>query len=314
MNDVEIMKEHLKVATEMETRAFVLKQLEERIDNHITELKNYTYYCDGQECRKNAEIYNLRNKNKFIRKYSKHLKMLAPDSEQFKPFEWYLMLWGFAGIPVFLLGLFSPSFLCMVVGILLSILGALLFNKRKKLNGKFTSEAEEFFNKNYTTHNNNISNSQQNKIAIPKYITYYTEQLEVIRTEYAENENNLKQHYSQDIFPTKYRNLVAVATMYEWLANGRCDKIKGHGGLIDTYENNLVTGMIIGELQEANRLAMEQNNRLDRVIESQGYLMSEIRACNSFTENILGKVTEIERSADRMETYQYFIRDDLNRM
>lgn len=80
--------------------------------------------------------------------------------------------------------------------------------------------------------------------------------------------------YSKNILPSRYRNLVATCTLFQYLDTGRCTIIKGHGGIYDTFEYELQMKSIIYNLKEINM-------KLDTVISNQNRLYQEINIANS---------------------------------
>ena len=61
-------------------------------------------------------------------------------------------------------------------------------------------------------------------------------------------EKSLKQLYDVNIIYPKYRNLIAIATIYEYFASGRCTELEGPNGAYNLYENELRANIIIGSL------------------------------------------------------------------
>lgn len=60
--------------------------------------------------------------------------------------------------------------------------------------------------------------------------------------------------YSEGVLPQKYQNIVSVASLYQFLANGICTQIKGHGGIYDTYEYHVKLNEIITNLVEIRKM------------------------------------------------------------
>lgn len=54
--------------------------------------------------------------------------------------------------------------------------------------------------------------------------------------------------YSVNIVYSKYRNLIAISTIYEYLASGRCSELEGPNGAYNLYESELRANIIIGSL------------------------------------------------------------------
>ena len=60
----------------------------------------------------------------------------------------------------------------------------------------------------------------------------------------------LRALYNTGIIWEKYQNLVAVSTMYEYIASGRCDRLDGPYGAYNLYESELRQNIIIGQLSK----------------------------------------------------------------
>lgn len=106
-------------------------------------------------------------------------------------------------------------------------------------------------------------------------------------------QSNLNQIYSLNVLPTKYRNLNAVATFYEYLVTGRCNTIQGHGGIYDTYE---VERIQIEQLRQQ----MQMNATLSRMEDNQRMICQEMRQANQTLSGIKSHLSEIERSNEEI--------------
>lgn len=101
--------------------------------------------------------------------------------------------------------------------------------------------------------------------------------------------NTLANIYSENVLPIKYRSFNAVATLYEYLATGRCNTVQGHGGIYDTYENDLKMGIIISTLSEIR-------DSMYRIEANQQLLYNEMQKANSTLtsiKNCLGDIKKI---------------------
>ncbi|MBQ8374478.1 MAG: hypothetical protein IJX98_02750 [Clostridia bacterium] len=104
---------------------------------------------------------------------------------------------------------------------------------------------------------------------------------------------NLQQLYEMNVLPHKYRNFVAVATMYEYLQTGRCNTIEGGHGIYDTYENDLRLNMIICNLVEINK-------RLGRIEANQRVLYNALQEANRELSRLQHSLDNIDGSVQRM--------------
>ncbi len=100
---------------------------------------------------------------------------------------------------------------------------------------------------------------------------------------------NLAQVYSENALPAKYRNLTAVATLYEYLETGRCNTIQGHGGIYDTYEVEKIA-------MESLRQQIITNQTLSRMEDNQRYICQELRQANRTLSSISSSLNEIEKT------------------
>lgn len=109
-----------------------------------------------------------------------------------------------------------------------------------------------------------------------------------------EAKKNLHEIYSNNILPPKYRTFNAVATLYEYLATGRCNIIEGHGGIYDTYEKDLQAGIIISTLSDIrdSMYRMECNQQI---------LIREMQYANQSLSKINTHLANIEKTNEQIE-------------
>ena len=85
--------------------------------------------------------------------------------------------------------------------------------------------------------------------------------------------NNL---YAKNIVYSKYRNLVAIATIYEYFESGRCTELEGPNGAYNLYESELRSNIIIcslskiisdlGQIKNGQYALYEQINRSNQTV------------------------------------------------
>lgn len=91
--------------------------------------------------------------------------------------------------------------------------------------------------------------------------------------------NALDDLYSEDIIYPKYRNLVAISAINEYLMSGRCDKLEGPDGAYNLYEMELRQNIIIGQLSSIiNNIEQIRNNQysLYQELQKSNYTINEI--------------------------------------
>ncbi len=99
----------------------------------------------------------------------------------------------------------------------------------------------------------------------------------------------LSQIYAENCLPSKYRSFNAVATLYEYLETGRCTAVQGHGGIYDTYENDLRMGLIVDTL-------IEIRDSMHRIETNQQVLYQELRQANQTLTGIGSDIQKIEKT------------------
>ena len=93
--------------------------------------------------------------------------------------------------------------------------------------------------------------------------------------------------YSKNIVYTKYRNLIAIATLYEYIDSGRCFELEGPNGAYNLYEGELRSDIIISSL---NRIISD----LDTIKNNQYVLYKSIEKANSTTHKLLCNISNAQ--------------------
>ena len=96
--------------------------------------------------------------------------------------------------------------------------------------------------------------------------------------------NSLEHIYSANVIYPKYRNLVAVTTIYEYLASGRCDTLEGADGAYNLYEMELRQNIIIGQLSSVL-------DSLEQIKNNQFTLYKEITEANQKSADLLSDIS-----------------------
>ena len=195
-----------------------------------------------------------------------------------------------AVIPV--LGLSVMVVGSIFTGILPICLGVFFSNKRKAV--QFEEEAKELASRTSERRQQMILQAQESEAENDWVVNHIEEAVVSERQEEIQNaliaaKNNLAQIYSENVLPPKYRSLTAVATLYEYLETGRCNTIRGHGGIYDTYEVEKI------QLEQLYQM-MQTNAKLSNIEENQRYICQELRQANRTLSSINSSLTEIEKT------------------
>lgn len=113
---------------------------------------------------------------------------------------------------------------------------------------------------------------------------------------YQQTKKILQEYYNKGFIYPKYRGLVPMCTIYEYLESGRCFSLLGHEGAYNLYESELRMNTIIGKLDDVI-------DRLDSISASQQLLAQEIRQCNAQLSRISSTLDNIENNTALAQYY-----------
>lgn len=273
------MYDYLKLANKFEEQKYISQIAINKLSSRINKLNSVRYYSENQYMADSAQ-------SDTDRKNSSGLNILI------KIYLLIVVLFCIGALIVnFINGnikdlaiLYSPFFWAEVILFIL----ILVFISVKK-----TKKAKKKHEANIQLMNHKLQNSKSEKLKNEALLNNYNFQLSQAKKVHMQIQSNLNKLYSEGILPARYQNFVAVATMYQWLRDGRCTQIYGHGGLFDTYEYDLRLGQIVGKLDEISR-------KLDTVIENQDVLYNEVRRGNEIAEKTYQSVCSIENNTDQI--------------
>lgn len=124
---------------------------------------------------------------------------------------------------------------------------------------------------------------------------------EVLQTELSQmrelnvaSKETLKQIYSKDIIFPKYRSMVMVCSLYEYVCSGRCDTLEGHEGAYNLLEMEIRLDKIVTQLDRAIQL-------LDTIRQNQYMVYSAIQDANRQSARILESTEQI---TSQLQTFQ----------
>lgn len=121
----------------------------------------------------------------------------------------------------------------------------------------------------------------------------------------------LNAHYDSNIIFPKYRDLVAITTIDEYLSSGRCEALEGATGAYNLYEMELRQNIIIGQLSTiVSNLEQIRNNQytLYQELHASNLKLAEIthelRALKQDTK-LLTYLSELTAIATASPSYSY---------
>ena len=108
-------------------------------------------------------------------------------------------------------------------------------------------------------------------------------------------ENALQALYDENVIFPKYRNMVAITTINEYLVSGRCFELEGPNGAYNLYEMELRQNIVIGQLATVV-------DNLDQIRNNQYSLYCEIVNTNNIVSQIVDELREI-KTETKLNTY-----------
>lgn len=107
----------------------------------------------------------------------------------------------------------------------------------------------------------NQTKRQQDKEERETKILFLQSELSQINAFLEKSQEHLQTVYNKNILFPKYRNLVAMCSLYEYICAGRCSTLEGHEGAYNLYETEMRLDQIITRLDKviANLGAIREN-------------------------------------------------------
>lgn len=186
---------------------------------------------------------------------------------------------------------FMAGFLIGVVIVSVYLLISYSFRIRKwKKNTNLTEQA-------------NAAIKEQNKKESAVYqqkADLLSEQRKQLREKYKETLDVLNSYYSIDVIYPKYRNFVAVSSIYEYILSGRCQRLEGNGGAYDTFEYESRLDRIIVQLDDVIE-------RLDEIRDNQYQLyiavQDGIKQSHALQSKAINSINRLETSQELNNYY-----------
>ena len=125
-------------------------------------------------------------------------------------------------------------------------------------------------------------------------------QLSKMKEKYWETKDILDTYYSKNIIYFKYRNLIAISSIFEYIDSGRCVCLEGYEGAYNIFESELRMNLIVTRLDEIS-------SKLDRIIDNQRLLYEAVlesnNQVNKLNNNIKKSIGTIEKNVEISNYY-----------
>ncbi len=180
------------------------------------------------------------------------------------------------------------AIICALAGVIVTIW--IRKSDDRDMNKQYLSDIQEYDNMQMQLQPNIISTNQlipelQSRLKKSQQILLKTRQI-------------LQGTYNMDYIYPKYRNIVAVCTMLEYLESGRCESLTGTNGAYNLYESELRANMIIGQLSDIGE-------KLERISDNQrqlaDVLSSSVRRTNCILESMHGTLGQIAQNTEYIQ-------------
>lgn len=116
----------------------------------------------------------------------------------------------------------------------------------------------------------------------------------------------LDQYYEKNIIFSKYQNLVAMCSFYEYFISGRCSALTGHEGAYNIFENEVRLERIVSKLDEVIA-------HLDDIKANQYMLYNTIQEGNRISQCLIEESIRqsqlLERIEDNSETTAFYAKN-----
>lgn len=121
-----------------------------------------------------------------------------------------------------------------------------------------------------------------------------------------------KKLYDLNVIFEKYRNVVALSNIYEYLLSGRCGSLEGANGAYNLYESEVRSNLIISQLSNVI-------DSLEQIKDSQYMIYSKLsevnvhlNELNSTMKRAANSIEHIAVNTDSMVTYMEHISENLD--
>lgn len=258
--ETEKLKNYISNIYKLEESLFLMEKLRFKVNGKIDALLNYNgknLYCEN-EMPDFSEIY----------------------TDDMPNAHFMLIVLGFV-LGLTISGHIVGIIIGTVCGIFLPLIVMLIIHMHKKSKvNKINKQIEE--------KNNQIILENEKKINLYRQMAIELKnQNKIIASKYKQTKDVLNQYYALGIIYPKYRNLVSISYIYEYLMSGRCTALEGHGGAYDVFECDKRFESITTRLDViVNKLDQIEINQHQIYSAVKGGIKSSNQLVNSMLQNI----------------------------
>lgn len=282
MNELQTakIKEHLEKAKILESRIFTLNNMISLMDEKINYLKSEKYVPEPRHHRNN---FNWISPFMIILLIAFVALTAMTASSTF----------DFIGIILCVLSVILIFFSAETMGIVFGSIGIAIVGTfiLYLISAAITAAKNGKIDKEHGIVLNQAGQEHQKELAKAKIIT--NQKMQLIQKRRSA-EAMLENIYRENIIYPKYRNMVAVLSMYEYFTSGRCTELTGHEGAYNIYENELRLNIIISSLDDILY-------RLDEIKQNQYVLYQELKSTQNMIDSLSGDLNYMMSSVNAVE-------------
>lgn len=142
-------------------------------------------------------------------------------------------------------------------------------------------------------------------------------EIRLLQKQNEDSKRNLEQIYTLNIIFPKYRNLVMLCSIYEYICAGRCTTLEGHEGAYNILEMEIRLDRIITQLDlviaqlnviRNNQYMLysaiqETNQQITQILKSTNYVMDSLQNFQGQAEELVASIKSVEKNT-MLATYQ----------
>lgn len=154
-----------------------------------------------------------------------------------------------------------------------------------------------------------IERARQNREAIKEYkknqMVTLLSTINESKRELQETQDLLDKYYSLDIIYPKYRALVPISSICEYLESGRCFSLIGPDGAYNLYESELRSNLVVNKLDDIS-------SKLDNLSVGQRMLANVINESSKKVDMLSSSLDRIEGSMELNTYYNQITAENTN--
>lgn len=188
-----------------------------------------------------------------------------------------------------------------IIVLILSIIGIFLPDP--------TDEENEQIIKNTNLQNEQIrqknETNKQTALKNKSFLSVLTEEYQILGKSIKDTAELLEKYYDLDIIYPKYRNLVYICSIYEYLESNRCDSLTGPHGAYNLLENDIKYARVVEKLDRISQTLEDikdnQRELYYAISETNNSLNSLNTSLNNLSKNVSNELTELNAQVSQIE-------------